>query len=388
MKRLLSIILPAVYLASSWTWVIGMWFPVYLVADFGWPGWVAFAVPNVIGAAAMGWVLRRSGAAERIVREHPRATWWFSVITIGFHASVLAWVLALVCANVSWLGQGYYGPLMASVLVAASLVLARVPYRGMLVGAVVVYGLSLMFAALAFGYTDGAVFEWPRRTGTSSGVDLLCIVPVLVFGFALCPYLDLTFLRVRRETPGSAGTAAFVVGFGVLFLAMIVLSLLYASRFGAGRFNLWLLGHMVGQSVFTMAVHFREQWLVRAQRDADGAAVERSPFVLTPVLALVIVAGLACGPLPFIRPELNLERTAYEAFMSCYGLTFPAFVWIVMLARGMSARVRLATWAGAVAVGLPLLWFGWTGRAYWMVPLAIVAAVAAPFVGRAFSRRG
>ena len=48
----------AAYLACSWTWCIGMFLPVLLVRDYGVWGWIVFAVPNVLGAAAMGWVLR------------------------------------------------------------------------------------------------------------------------------------------------------------------------------------------------------------------------------------------------------------------------------------------------------------------------------------------
>src|SRR5690242_7362807 len=46
------------YLACSWTWCISMFLPVLLVRDYGVWGFVVFAVPNVIGAGAMGWVLR------------------------------------------------------------------------------------------------------------------------------------------------------------------------------------------------------------------------------------------------------------------------------------------------------------------------------------------
>src|SRR6266404_3216610 len=49
----------AVFLAVSWTWCIGMFLPVLLVRDYGLWGWIVFAVPNMIGAAAMGWVMHR-----------------------------------------------------------------------------------------------------------------------------------------------------------------------------------------------------------------------------------------------------------------------------------------------------------------------------------------
>ncbi|MBV8780683.1 MAG: hypothetical protein JO353_04735, partial [Phycisphaerae bacterium] len=47
----------AIFLGVSWTWCIGMYLPVLLVRDYGFWGWVVFAIPNVVGAAAMGWTI-------------------------------------------------------------------------------------------------------------------------------------------------------------------------------------------------------------------------------------------------------------------------------------------------------------------------------------------
>ena len=67
-----SWILWAIYLASSWTWCIGMFLPVLLVRDYGIWGWIVFAVPNVLGAAAMGWVLRSRSSSRHILIAHAR----------------------------------------------------------------------------------------------------------------------------------------------------------------------------------------------------------------------------------------------------------------------------------------------------------------------------
>ena len=48
----------AVFLAMSWTWCIGMFLPVLLLRDLGLGGFLVFAIPNILGAAAMGWLLR------------------------------------------------------------------------------------------------------------------------------------------------------------------------------------------------------------------------------------------------------------------------------------------------------------------------------------------
>src|SRR5215813_659097 len=86
----------AVYLACSWTWCIGMFLPVLLVRDYGVAGWIAFAVPNVVGAAAMGWTLRDSAASRRVAQEHRTAARWFSLVTIAFQIFFAAWLVRRV----------------------------------------------------------------------------------------------------------------------------------------------------------------------------------------------------------------------------------------------------------------------------------------------------
>src|SRR4051794_2579723 len=87
----LRTILWAAFLASSWTWCIGMFLPVLLVRDFGILGYLAFFVPNVLGAATMGWVVRGPDMAGRMVRAHAPAMRAFSLVTIAFQAYFAAW---------------------------------------------------------------------------------------------------------------------------------------------------------------------------------------------------------------------------------------------------------------------------------------------------------
>src|SRR4051812_7857378 len=74
----------AAYLACSWTWCIGLFLPVLLVREFGVRGWVAFAVPNIIGAALFGWIIRDGDASRRFVGKHRLACEVFSAVTIAF----------------------------------------------------------------------------------------------------------------------------------------------------------------------------------------------------------------------------------------------------------------------------------------------------------------
>src|SRR5689334_7134755 len=75
----------AFHLASSWTWCIGMFLPVLLVRDYGIWGFVVFAVPNILGAAAFGWLLR-DDISVALVARHAIAMRWFSAVTIAYHA--------------------------------------------------------------------------------------------------------------------------------------------------------------------------------------------------------------------------------------------------------------------------------------------------------------
>ena len=57
MRRELATVGWGLFCASSWTWCIGMYLPVLLLRHFGWPGVLAFVVPNVAGCVAFGYVL-------------------------------------------------------------------------------------------------------------------------------------------------------------------------------------------------------------------------------------------------------------------------------------------------------------------------------------------
>src|SRR6187397_1723561 len=92
----------AAFLACSWTWCIGMFLPVLLVRDYGGWGWIVFAVPNVIGAAAMGWILRSGEISRRIVENHRVACLSFSAVTILFHVLFTGWVIQRLAGPLAW----------------------------------------------------------------------------------------------------------------------------------------------------------------------------------------------------------------------------------------------------------------------------------------------
>ena len=358
-------ILWAFYLACSWTWVIGMWLPVILVRDYGLWGWVTFAVPNVVGAAAMGWVLRSRESAVEIIRRNAPAVRLFSAVTVSFQVFVLMWLIPQAA--------GVLGlPLvLPALLLAVSPPLARLVGRPVV--AVVIWAISLTLFAALFSADH---LSLPAVTGTQPTWHLVGLVPVCLLGFALNPYLDATFLRARADTDAGGARLAFGVGFGVLFFAMIVGTLLYAGFAGDGGlglkvFGLILAAHLTVQVWFTVAAH-------------TSAVGDVSPSMLVGVVAasllgMVALRGDMADSLLFGQTH---GEVIYRVYLGFYGLAFPAYVLLVMV-RGASASAVAVT----VTLALPLFAAGFILR---VMPLSAVGVavvlVAAWVFGR--SRQG
>lgn len=355
----------AAFLASSWTWCIGMFLPVLLVRDYGIGGWVVFAVPNVIGAAAMGWVLRDADASRRFLIAHRPACVAFSAVTIAFHAFFAAWIIRAVVG--AWAG--------VAVAVIFALVWMTVSLwdTGALFAAVVAIIVSL--SAGAIGLAKGLLPHLPPPPRLPQ-IDLLWLAPVCLFGFALCPYLDLTFHRARQETSPAAGRAAFGIGFGVLFLAMILFTLAYSGWLAADppfvlpALLIWILGaHLIVQSCFTVAVHGRA--MIRLGRG-------NLRWAMVVVVFAAVAAGLGIFAPAYRYHGLAGDEIVYRCFMGCYGLVFPAYVWIAAVpARGgeVTAAQKSAVFV-AIVLAAPMYWLGFVEqKMIWLLPgIAVVLA--------------
>jgi hypothetical protein len=362
----------AVFLGMSWTWCIGMFLPVLLVRDLGWLGWAVFAIPNVMGAAAMGWVVRSGEASARLVERHRPACVAFSLVTVAFHLFFAEW----------FIGHRLLSP---------------------------VYGVGVWFAAYLFYFLGGSGGKWDRvSSGVALVISLACagvaiyslrtdlifnyptreplpainaasLAPVCVFGFLLCPYLDLTFHRARQVTSQRGAKLAFSVGFGVFFLAMIVFTYLYVwpvarmlegARYPMARALRYALGvHLIVQSGLTIALHLRA---VPRPRKVGGLGLAMV------VLIVPLVVGNVVSHMSFWK-GVDPGEIAYRVFLGFYGLVFPAYAWIVMLPRKREismARGYVAT-AAAVALGAPFFYLGFVEeRMVWLLPgLALVLLV-------------
>ena len=387
----------AVFLACSWTWVIGMYLPVLLVRDFGLLGWVVFAVPNVVGAAAMGWALRSGGDSAAFVRRHPVAVKAFSVVTVAFHVYVAAWLLprlvgpaatasvaAVVAAVLAARLTGRRGGTLGDNLRGGTLSFAAVTL------ALALAAFAYLLTAVPFGSMVAgigtAISPDPADTA-SAAIDLGGLALVCVFGFGLCPYLDVTFHAARQATGAGdrdGGRLAFCLGFGAFFLAMIAFTLAYSGVvLAVDRTHAlaWVLaGHVTAQSVFTVWAHtrglnafdrdrgFLPLWLGAACVVGVGAAtlalqVERAGWTL---------AGLRAGEL------------GYRFFMAFYGLLFPAYVWTA--AVGMNGdRPSARRWVAVGAtclLALPFYWLAFVERREAWFGVGLLILVAGGLVGR------
>ncbi|MFN7020352.1 MAG: hypothetical protein ACK4WH_03365 [Phycisphaerales bacterium] len=373
----------AAYLACSWTWCIGMFLPVLLVRDYGAWAFVAFAVPNVLGAAAMGWVLS-PGSSLRVVQTHRLACAAFSLVTIAFQLfffSGLREPLRHLGSGHSFRAREFLAAAVISTIATLALGAPRAA-----AGAVwVISALLLGFVAWQLGVPDlPALGDLPQS-------DLLFLAPVCAFGFLLCPYLDLTFHRARQAA-GDSGRAAFGLGFGVMFFAMITGTLVYALP-ALG----WMTQRSLPERFIAAAIvaHIALQLAVTVVFHADefDSAYQRSRsarLTATAVGAILLILAVASVSALKIESTLSLREVVYRLFMSFYGLVFPAYVWLCMIpVRGEvrtrpPSRQKLTTLAASCVLAAPCYWMGFIGReAVWLVPgLGIV------LTSRLFIRRG
>lgn len=381
-------VLSGLFLACSWCWCIGMFFPVLMVRDFGWWGWVAFLVPNCLGAMMVGLIHRRGGAAARLIERHRRAAVAFSVVTILFHVSFLCWFVPTMLARH---GIGRWAALgMVGVVVAMSVVVGRWWGRSRVwlwCGAGV-FAVSVLCGVMA-GVTGGEGTSFPVAPsggGRFGLMSLAFLAPTVALGFLTCPHLDLTFLRVRRELEGRAGSGAFVIGFAMFFPVLMVMTLLYATRMAEGIACTYIVAHVMVQAWFTMGAHFRELMAEdgalrrsgRARWDGAGAFV-----FLCVVVSAVSVWALGAEPIG----GMTATELVYKMFITAYGVVFPAYIWIVMVPRrGVSPGVQVML-LSCVIVVLPFAQVGYLGER-WAWSLGIPGVILVwPWVGRLLEHR-
>jgi hypothetical protein len=366
------------FLACSWTWCIGMFLPTLLVRDGGLPFFWAFLIPNVLGAASVGWVLRDAQRSRRFVASKRPILLVFSAVTLAFHAYWLTWRCGL------HLGE-HRPEFLVGIVLGASGVVGTVALRRRVdaAGAAVALAASMLCAVALLAASPDASSAPVTR-------ELAGLAAITALGFGLCPYLDLSFNRACQHAPSPR--SAFSLGFLVLFPLII----LGATRGRAvwspaepvltlnGALILGAIGaHFGAQSAFTVAAHIAA--LRRAAPDGSvGAAVQ--PLPLARWVVAPILAGLLLAPAALLMPATALAMDApeivYRLFLGCYGVVFPAWLILSLGGRDPLSRRTLVVLALTVLAASPFAWVGMILlEEIWLLPAAGIVLASRLWAG-------
>lgn len=346
------------FCACSWTWCIGMYLPIIMLRQFGWWGFLVFAIPNVIGCAAFGYVLKRK-TSQQLVLKHGSAMRWFSCIVVVYHMFFIPFVAATFVLRVpdflpQQMGE-YFGLLLAAVVMVGAVALSRLPTRFWPILAILVFVISLV-AFVQWGAGSLGQIAWAGQTSLS---ELAWLTPVFAVGFVLCPYLDLTFHRARRESPSRHAFAIFAMSFAII----IVFTCAYAFR---TVLTPLVVGHILTQSMFTVAAHLREI--------SKTAPKHPRTNIISVVLAALLVAGLSYS-IRFFDDAPEIGREMYLRLLVFFGLVFPAYV-LLFIGPGRTlaiSRSNVTTFLIVIIAALPLYEFAFLHERAWMATLALSA---------------
>jgi hypothetical protein len=325
-----------------------MYLPVILLRDLGWPALVAFAVPNVLGAAAFGYVLGSGARSEALITAQRPALRWFSITAVAYHAFFAGFLVTILTPQMP---APWPGLIAGAAVIAGGLGLSLLPVRVFPVLAVVVYAVSLV-TLVKIGLADLATMP---ATGTRPADHLIWLAPVMAFGFLLCPYLDLTFHRALRAAPSRHAFAIF----GATFSVMILLTCVYREHLVLAVVP---LAHIAAQSLFTTAAHFRELRCLGEDPADRGVGLA----ILVSVGALLLV--LALGNDPF-----TAGKDVYLRFLAFFGLIFPAWV-LLFVGPGRvlaMSRRNLLIYAAVMIIALPFYEAGFIRGHMWLVPIPL-----------------
>ena len=365
------------FCTSSWTWCIGMWLPVIVIERWGWPGFWAFAISNILGCTLMGYVVGSRSRSEQLVKDHRGPMRWFSVFTIAFQ---LFWVSA-VFGYMGW----FFGLPHGTAMILAPLgvlllggVMSRMPMAGWLLFALLAY----LFTIGIFTTIGTGSLEHISMTGQRPQIQLWGTIPIIFIGFMLSPYLDLTFHRARRETPSSHSFAVFG---GSFFIVLLLVAACYGimnpdSDTPAPTTAIVILISLLwlAQVTFTIGAHLRE---LKATNDP-------SPQRWGSTARLMCIAVLVM-PMTWLAMRMHGAATNdwhwiledhYLRFLGFYGLLVPTWVLAFMgprrpATRSMGACIALAI---ATAIALPMAEHGMIKIASWwiLIGVTIVTTIA------------
>ena len=371
MRKAIESVQWGLFCTSSWTWCIGMYLPFIMLRLWGWPGFWAFFVPNVLGCAMFGFVLDR----ERSRALAARLGWacaLFSAVTVAYQCWFAGWVAQTFAIDP--------GAVLSAQPLTATAAIRTIASTGVPI-ALLVAGLALAVRGDAFWRTAGTVLTVASPLvlmlpgglppAATEGTDPHAITPILdllplafalptvAAGFLLSPYLDLTFHRAAQQAPSPR--IAFAT-FGVTFASMLLaVAHFYDPGTGAPRVGIALLVLWGAQLLFTIAVHLRELVTapagIRMPAAATGALIAAAVLLGTPAFLFNVGRGLLPG------------EPLYLTFLGAYGLLFPV---LFLLERRAAPR---AVTVAILLAGIPCYLLGAWNFMTMLMPVPIALAL-------------
>lgn len=357
----------AFYLACSWTWCIGMFLPVILQNDFGYGAWALFIIFNIVGATAFSYVIANRKKSVNFINNHYFACVFFSLATILFQLFFIGWVSSyLVTAE-----------LFAAVCVLALLLLGA-RYIGLNTTAVIVWVLSiLMLSCYAWLTPELKLIEQLTSEVVKIKLTVLFALPLLALGFLLCPYLDLTFHQVVQDdhdNTRSGNRFSFLVGFPLLFGALMLFSLMYTGtakqmlvtprQLEASSFLIKILFfYFLIQTGFTIIAHVNQ---------LQHKIIPAYKLLVYSSAALALAVGFFCQPI--------VNEIVYRCFMSFYGIIAPAYVWMRVFNKHYIPTNKLVIYILLALLLAAIPMFLAAPQYYYLYLCAVLVVVAAPFL--------
>jgi hypothetical protein len=359
----------------SWTWCIGMFLPVILLRSVGIGGLLAMAIPNILGAAAMGFVMRDPERSREWVKNHEPACINFSLVTIVFHIFFASFLIRRIAGPATGIGLG--------AALAGFWIMLQWNKGGKFLAAGVAFLVTI--AAMLWEIHRGEIpymaHPIPGAPTTLPPIGALWLFPALTFGFLLTPYLDLTFHDARQSTTAAEGRAAFAIGFCIFFALMLTITTAY-SGWLTGRFDrrlhsqlaILLSAHLIVHTALVITFH-GEQLITRARRIRPQQYLFFGIAVITAVLIGV--------PNPKnLNLGLSLGELIYLCFLGFYALIFPAYIYV----RGKNPRGTAFPWIMTLLLSAPLYALAFFGQnLIWFLPGTAVA-LATKYIFRAKPR--
>ncbi|MDF1737288.1 MAG: hypothetical protein P1U37_18520 [Minwuia sp.] len=306
----------AFFLACSWFWCIGGFFPILLQQEFGRIAFLFFMVFNVAGATLFGLVWD-DATRRRFLSRQKLPAQVFSLLVIGYHAIFMAWISTLLNSP---------APLVAFACVTAVCLMLKGQLNRVAVG---LFAVTIVLFVTAWASIDPGEAAQPALQPFTHQ-----ILP-LALGFLLAPCFDLTFHRTYAASANPRQT--FLLGFGVLFavllagmyLATPVFAQLLTSRSLTGPGLQAVVAILALQTGFTVAAHLREigetQWTGRRRAvPVIGAVVALS--------GLHLAIGLLMPAMAFPAGEF-----IYRGFVFLIGVLFP----VILLFGGLTRPALL-----------------------------------------------